>query len=139
MLIKIKSFLAVAAFCLWGSNLHAQPAHAPLRLGQVDIAAAAIHYQNPLSGAQLDAEQTRALVASLYQTQLVNQAQINQALQLKAFRTLLTTRFNLYLCSERIDTNLLASQPAALKAWLVTWLRSLTRLSSHRTQHTQIC
>ena len=83
MRIKIKGLLAVAAFCLWVSNLHAQPAHAPLRLGQVDIAAAAIHYQNPLSGAQLDAEQTRALVASLYQTQLVNQAQINQALQLK--------------------------------------------------------
>ena len=60
----------------------AQQGCAPLRLGQADISSAAIHYDNPISGVQLNAAQTRALVARLYQTQVTNQAQINQALQL---------------------------------------------------------
>lgn len=52
--------------------------------------------------------------------------------------TLLTTGFNLYLCSGRIDTNLLASQPAAHKGLASRLgLVSLTGLSSHQTQHTQ--
>lgn len=57
----------------------AQPA---LRLGQVDISAAPMAYQNPLSGVQLDAGQTRALVLRLYQTQALNQDDINQKLRL---------------------------------------------------------
>lgn len=91
--MHIKNGFLKAGQALWlyvvcAALLHAANAAAPstspsLQLGQVDISAAAIHYQNPLSGVQLNPEQTRALVASLYQTQVSNQAQINQALQLK--------------------------------------------------------
>ena len=54
----------------------------PLILGQQNIAQAPIYYKNPPAGVSLDAAQTRALVRQLRQTQLINQAEVLQRLQL---------------------------------------------------------
>jgi hypothetical protein len=83
MFRKIPYLLAALALCLLTGSLHAQPIQPPLSIGQFDIAHAPLHYRNPQSGADLDAAQTRALVARLYQTQAMNQAQIDAALQLQ--------------------------------------------------------
>jgi hypothetical protein len=71
-----------ALSCGFAFNAAAQTPVPTLRLGQTDIAAAAINYQNLLTGQALTHGQTRALVQQLYQTQVLNQAQINQELQL---------------------------------------------------------
>lgn len=58
------------------------PKNLPLRLGQTDVSQAPITYRNPPAGVQLNPAQTRDLVRQLTRTQLLNQAEINQQLQL---------------------------------------------------------
>ena len=76
-------FCALLCVLLWACAGAAAAQNAPLQLGQVDLSQAPIGYSNPPAGVQLNPAQTRALLRQLTHTQLLNQAEINQQLQLK--------------------------------------------------------